>query len=216
MQSHHLRTLRTSRYYILGNQLEEVKDIWLVLHGYGQLARYFLKHFESLHHTGNIIVAPEALSRYYVNENTGRIGASWMTKDDREHEIVDYLEYLNSVMDCIPVGKSSRIHVLGFSQGAATACRYAMHAKLDITSLVCWAGFFPPDMNWNASRYLKEKFQAYLVYGNNDPYLNENLKAEVERVIENLPKKPELITFEGKHEMHASTLNDLFVKLENN
>src|SRR5688572_18536754 len=121
---HHIQTTRTARYYTLGELNEQTTDVWIVLHGYGQLAEYFIRHFKNIQQDHHFIVAPEALSRYYLNENTGRIGATWMTKEDRENEIQDYIQYLNNIVDTfnLPATKAGiptkvRLHVLGFSQG---------------------------------------------------------------------------------------------------
>src|SRR5688572_22997918 len=111
-QLHHITTKKTARYFTLGSLDENTKDIWLVLHGYGQLAEYFIRNFKPIQHPTNFFIAPEALSRFYVNETTGRIGATWMTKEDREHEIADYLMYLDTIINKLMVPTHCRIHVL--------------------------------------------------------------------------------------------------------
>src|ERR1051325_10016453 len=47
------------------------------------------------------LVAPEGLSRFYLSERATerRVGASWMTREDRLAEIADYLGYLDAVYD---------------------------------------------------------------------------------------------------------------------
>jgi len=213
-KTYHITTQRTARYFTLGELNTGTKDVWIVLHGYGQLAEYFIRHFKNIQNSHNFIVAPEALSRYYVNENTGRVGASWMTKDDREHEINDYLVYLEKILDNLAIEKSCNIHILGFSQGAATASRFAMHSKHKIHSLICWAGFFPPDMQWDSAQYMNEEMKAYVLIGNEDSYINEEQKIQMQKIIKSLVKQPELIIFEGKHEIIASTLSTLAQRIE--
>jgi predicted esterase len=212
---HHIQTKKTARYFTLGNLNEETQHIWLVLHGYGMLAEYFLRNFNSIQHAHNYVIAPEALSRFYLNQTTGRIGATWMTKEDREHEINDYLHYLDEILRTLPLPTGCKIHVLGFSQGAATACRWAMHTSYPVKTLICWAGFFPPDMLWNAPRYLNEEMKTYLLYGTHDEYVNDEVKKEIEQAITKLPRKPNIIIFEGKHEIVESTLYTLAKSLEN-
>lgn len=213
-KTHHIVTDRTARYYTLGEVGENTSDIWLVLHGYGQLASYFIKHFELIQNEHNCIIAPEALSRYYLNENTGRIGATWMTKEDRENEIKDYLKYLDNILDQFPIPDNCRIHVLGFSQGAATASRWLFHTKFKIQTLICWAGFFPPDMQWESEKYLDPALAVYLIYGNNDEYLTLELKQQMEQVLSKLSKKPTIINFEGRHQVVPATLRTLQQTIE--
>ncbi len=212
---HHIQTRKTARFFTLGNLTGDTRHIWLVLHGYGQLGEYFLRNFKDVQNKDNFIIAPEALSRFYVNETSGRIGATWMTKEDRELEIEDYLYYLDSILDSLNPTIDCRIHVLGFSQGAATACRWALNTHYAVNTLVWWAGFFPPDMQWNSPKYLDENFKTYLLYGNQDEYVNDDLKEQVAKVMNTLPKKPEIITFEGKHEMVNEVLNTLCKSIEN-
>src|SRR5258705_7905505 len=87
---------RMARYFTIGRPDREV---WFVLHGYGQLAARFLSRFEPLDDGGRLIVAPEALSRFYLTEDSAerRVGASWMTREDRLTEIEDYVQYLEAV-----------------------------------------------------------------------------------------------------------------------
>jgi len=213
---HHIPVTKTARYYTMGNLNEQTTDVWLVLHGYGQLAEYFIRHFKNIHHDHNFIIAPEALSRFYLNETTGRIGATWMTKEDRDAEINDYVNYLDEIIKTLILPTHVRLHVLGFSQGAATACRWAMQTSYNINSLICWAGFFPPDMQWDSPKYLTDNIKTYLLYGNQDEYVNDELKVQAEKLVQSLQKKPNIITFEGKHEIVESTLHILSKTVEKN
>lgn len=212
---HHIETTKTARFFTLGKPSTNTKHVWLVLHGYGQLAEYFIRNFQHIHNDENLIIAPEALSRFYLNETTGRIGATWMTKEDRELEIEDYLKYLDKVTNSLAISQDCKIHVLGFSQGAATACRWAIHTQRTINSLICWAGFFPPDMQWQSPKYLNESMSTYLLYGTKDEYVTEDVKKQLEQVISSIEKKPNIIIFEGKHEIVGPALHTLAKKIEN-
>ena len=206
---HHIKTQKTARYYTLGKLDSNTKHIWLVLHGYGQLAEYFIRNFKDIHYDHHFFIAPEGLSRFYLNETTGRVGATWMTKEDRENEIEDYLIYLDQILNSIEIPADCKINLLGFSQGAATACRWLFHTPLPIKTLICWSGFFPTDMQWNSLKYLNDDMKTYLLYGNQDEYVTEELMIEMQKIIKNLQKKPNIITFEGGHEILSPTLYTL-------
>lgn len=206
---HHLQTKRTARYYTAGELNSETQHVWLVLHGYGQLASFFIRHFEKFASRDNFFIAPEALNRFYLNQTTGRIGASWMTKEDRIHEIEDYINYLDDIISSLQISNRCAIHVLGFSQGAATACRWLFGTRFKIKTLICWAGFFPPDMQWESAKYLDESLNTYLIFGDADEYVTPEIKTEMDKVMNNLTKKPNIITFEGKHEIAQPTLQQL-------
>ena len=84
------------------NELTEATErIWLVFHGYGQLAEYFIKKFEDLDPTKNFIIAPQGLSKYYLQGVYGRVGASWMTKEDRLTEIANQYAYIDEVLKAV-------------------------------------------------------------------------------------------------------------------
>src|SRR2546425_5855384 len=84
MQEHQFSTPRSARYFTLGSP-QHAADVWLVCHGYGQLASRFLERFRPIAAERRCIVAPEGLSRFYLTESPAerRVGASWMTREDR-------------------------------------------------------------------------------------------------------------------------------------
>ena len=46
---HHIRISKRARYYTIGERAG-ASDVWIVCHGYGQLAGRFLRHFEPGEH----------------------------------------------------------------------------------------------------------------------------------------------------------------------
>lgn len=105
MREHHIRVARTGRYFTLGSAGTQLREIWVVCHGYRQLARRFLRRFADLDDLNRLIVAPEGLSRFYLHDTEGRhgkevpVGATCMTREDRENEISDYVGFLDGVLD---------------------------------------------------------------------------------------------------------------------
>ena len=170
---HHLAVTRSARYCHLSSG-GDVREVWYVLHGYGQLARNFLEACAPLAGEGRSLVAPEALSRYYASGDVSshaeaRVGASWMTREDREAEIRDCLAYLDALRLVVeaPLGPV-RSCVLGFSQGAATAARWAALGARPLDRVVLWAGLMPHDVDLAEHR---ERFARIdLVVGTGDEY----------------------------------------------
>src|SRR5690348_9673298 len=105
MHEFHIAVGRTARYVVLGSTAKTggLREVWVVLHGYGQLAATFARYFEILDDGTRLIVAPEALNRFYLTgptsgpANERPVGATWMTREDREHEIEDYVAYLDTL-----------------------------------------------------------------------------------------------------------------------
>lgn len=201
------------RYLKVGATDQEVTDILFVLHGYGQLAPYFLKKFEGLALPGLQIITPEGLSRFYLEGFSGRVGATWMTKEDRLTDINNYITYLNAVYDAVlePINsKSVRIHLLGFSQGAATVTRWAIQGGKPFDRLILWAGIFPHDMDLDLALKTFKGKALFLIYGDQDPFITEEKKSELLKMLETLPFPPEVIPFRGAHDIDLPTLKQLF------
>src|SRR5437773_9979565 len=124
MHEHHLSVSRTARYFTLGERSAAVAEVWFACHGYGQLGARFLEKLRVLDDGTRYLVAPEGLSRFYLSESPSerRVGASWMTREDRLAEIADYVQYLDAVDQRVfGVLDRSRVtgHALWVSQGAA-------------------------------------------------------------------------------------------------
>jgi len=211
MQEHHFSTSRSARYFTLGSP-EHAGDLWFVCHGYGQLAARFLERFHLLEAEGRCIVAPEGLSRFYLTESPTerRVGASWMTREDRLYEIDDYLRYLDAVYAKI-VLRNARVTVLGFSQGTATACRWTALGSSRIDRLIVWGGEVPPDLdleNTRAAERLRGS-KLTLVVGSRDQFLTPKIATATEARLREHKIPYELVPFEGGHEIDESTLERL-------
>src|SRR5205809_79787 len=146
MHEHHVEVTRTARYFTLGDPSGGVGEVWVVCHGYGQLASRFLEKLRVLDDGTRYLVAPEGLSRFYLSESPTerRVGASWMTREDRLAEIADYVQYLDAVYQEV-FGLLDRsqvtVHALGFSQGVATASRWTAMGKARVDRLSLCIGF---------------------------------------------------------------------------
>jgi len=193
-----------------------VESLWIVCHGYGQLASYFIKNFESLNDGKNLIVAPEGLHRFYWQGYTDRIAASWMTKEDRQNDIKDYVNFLDVVSDEVLSGfsKKPKINVLGFSQGTATACRWLCMGKLKADNLILWAGAFPHDLPFEVSKPVFNQMGVWLVVGDNDQFMEWVKVEEYEKELKKQGIDYRLLKFDGKHEVPENALLELAEELE--
>ncbi|WP_426059924.1 alpha/beta hydrolase [Hymenobacter sp. B1770] len=213
MTEHHLAVTRTARYYQLGELSASTTRVWFVCHGYGQLAAYFSRHFafltEADPHT--VVIVPEGLSRFYLSGNGGRVGASWMTRDDRLHEIEDHIGFLNQLAGQVLAASSPKVHVtvLGFSQGTATVSRWLTRAHLRPAHLVLWAGSFPEDLEPAVATRLLQNLPLTLVVGTEDEYLSDTIIAQQQALLQGLGATPQLVTFAGKHELNRRVLEDI-------
>jgi predicted esterase len=205
MQEHHFSTSRSARYYTLGSP-EHAADLWFVCHGYGQLASRFLERFRPIEAERRCIVAPEGLSRFYLTESPieRRVGASWMTREDRLHEIDDYVRFLDGVYAEV-VPRNARVTALGFSQGTATACRWTALGSSRVDRLIVWGGEVPPDLDLKRLGVPS----LTLVYGTRDEFFTPKIIAATETRLREHKIAYELVPFEGGHEVDEPTLRRL-------
>lgn len=181
--THHLRVQRTARYYTLGGESGAPRTVWFVLHGYGQLAGAFIRYFADLATPESLLVAPEAMNRFYLVQPSQAaaaerpVGATWMTREDRESEVADYIEYLDTLYEEIgapAVAADARVRVIGFSQGAATATRWVTHGRARVDQLILWGGLLPPEIELARGPAAIRNVPLTIVLGDTDQYVSDD------------------------------------------
>ena len=204
MQENHIDITKTARFFTQGN--EEAHEIWYLLHGYGMSAVSMLKSFEVVNNKHILWVAPEGLSRFYWNGFNGPVVASWMTKEDRTHEIQNYVDYLNLLNSKINTNQKP-INVLGFSQGVATACRWMAYSSLNFNKIVLWAGEPPSDIDYHLQ---KDKFKSLsMVIGKQDPFIHPSQIDKISTLFASSMIDFNLISFDGKHELNDEIITSI-------
>lgn len=211
---HHLSVPRTARYFTLGEPGPEVSEVWFGLHGYAQLGSGFARHCHALAAVHRLVVVPEALSRFYLGDHTVRagpdskIGASWMTREDREADIADYVEYLDRLYYHLVeqlVRETVTLHVLGFSQGTATAARWLARGRARAARLIVWGAPLPTDLDPADVDRLRE-CEIVLVAGSEDQYFTPKVLAGDEARLTRMGARFRTVRYEGGHALDAETL----------
>lgn len=212
MSVHSLKVQRTAHYHQLGNPGKHITRLIIACHGYGQAADKFIQKFDQLNDGQTLIVAPEALSKFYFNSMSGVVGASWMTKEHREDEITDYLNYLTQLQQQITpqLNKELEVTLFGFSQGGATISRYAILAKPTFHRLIIWASDFAHDIDFKSANNLLQTKQIYWVIGNEDQFITEKIKEKYLTFAKEQQIPYSLVEFEGKHHIKREVLGKLF------
>ncbi len=216
MQEHHLSVSRPARYFALGTSSGEVGEVWFACHGYGQGASRFLEKLRVLDDGQRYLVAPEGLSRFYLSESPTerRVGASWMTREDRLAEIEDYVRYLDAlyveVFGSLDRARVS-VHALGYSQGASTVSRWVAMGKAKIDRLTLWGGEFPPDLDLTLDTVVNRLRAARmtLVYGRSDEYITPKVVSGIVERFRQHEISYEEMPFDGGHELNEAALRRL-------
>lgn len=218
VSEHRLTVKRTARYCTLGDVSAPARDLWIVCHGFAQLARAFIEEFRTVGRPGRLIAAPEALNRFYLNRDGGRagpsapVGATWMTREDRLAEIDDYVRYLDDLHRELVdhLDRDIRVTALGFSQGTATVARWLVHGSAKIDRLVLWAGLLPPEIDpAGPARDRLASSDLHLVRGTRDAMLDAGRVGEESERLERAGIHCTVLEFEGGHRLDRATLERL-------
>jgi predicted esterase len=207
-----LITERTARYCTSGELNQDTKRVWIFLHGHKQLASSFITSFSELADEGDYIIAPEALNRLYVKGDSGDAGASWMTKEDRENEIKDYVNYLDKLFELEIESKRKnsnfKVYALGFSQGAATLTRWLVLGKSKVDVIIPWCGSLAHDVDYSASENFKSA-PVHLVYASDDRYYDKDFGKKQQEILQKHGINPKLHMFEGGHKVSTELIKRL-------
>ena len=160
---------------------------------------------------------PEALSRFYVTregERVGqRVGASWMTREDREAEVADIVRYLDDVFvaacaraDADP--RAVRLGAVGFSQGTATVTRWLAYSPLVAARArrggggsSCGAGALPHDLDLGEHAGWLGAADLRLVAGDRDEFATPGRVLKGERRLEDAGIAYDATSFSGGHRL---------------
>lgn len=205
---HTMAVTRQAHYATLGEPGPQVRKLWLVTHGYGQLAKTFINRFTDIVDDETLVIAPEGLSRFYWGGFTGPVVASWMTREDRLDEIADFCRMLDQLYQhyvplCHP---EVEITLLGFSQGTATQVRWIMHSFPHFHRLMLWAGQLPEDLDYTPHLdYFADK-ELHVAYGDQDPFVTPERKVILEEVLAQSGLEFTRFAYEGAHKVERDTL----------
>jgi predicted esterase len=140
------------------------------------------------------------------------VGATWMTREDRDREIEDHVRYLDTLYAHIRSQRGrARAHVtvLGFSQGVATVCRWLANGAARADRIVLWGGKIPPDVFPIDSSSPLRAATLTLVVGTGDEYLTPLVAAEQESRLRDEKLAYDVCRFDGGHAMDEEVLREI-------
>ena len=200
----------TNSYSTLNKLTDKTQYVWVVFHGIGYLSRYFLKYFDTLDEEEHYIIAPQAPSKFYLNNEYKHVGASWLTKEETYSSMDNLLNYLDEILAIETIPKSCKLVVLGFSQGVSVACRWVAKRKVHCNLLVLYAGGIPNELTEADFAHMDNNTQIKILIGNADEYLNEErMKKERQKIGALFNNQAEVIIFEGGHEVKKELIKTL-------
>ena len=212
IKTHHIATPKTARYTSYGKLSSKTKYFWFVLHGSNMLSEQMLYKFKDFDPETHFVIAPEGLSRFYVNGFGGEVVASWMTKRDRLEEIHDFSVFCSTLYDSYvqKLPESCRTIIMGFSQGGVTAMRWLHHLDVTVDFLIPYACWIPEDIDYSTAKTDWNKICKILTYGSEDQFLNEKKIIEIQEICKagNLDFHNEI--YAGDHRVDKKQLKKIF------
>jgi len=137
-------------------------------HGYSETAAIQMPRLEQMSPAGAwTLVSVQALHRFYRGR-TQEVGASWMTREDRDAAIADNLAYVAGALRLVPDDAEARVIYVGFSQGVAMAFRAALLGPTPAAGVIAVGGDVPPELLADPSLTFPPLF---LARGSSDEWL---------------------------------------------
>ena len=217
MFNKHNISFEFSSSYITYNKLtDKTENIWIVFHGYGQLSKHFIRRFDVLEGDKNYIIAPQGLSKFYVDEDYKNVGASWLTKEDRGSDLLNQQKYLIRLMDELKSKidfSKIKTNLFGFSQGVSALTRLLMNYNMKVNNVIIWAGWVPDEF-FNINKDVLKDTNLFFVVGNKDKYYNNPIiKGYIEKFKKTLNKEIDYFVFDGGHIVDRKVLKKINEKL---
>ncbi len=230
---HKITVARTARYAVVGAAPARAARLWIAFHGYAHRAEDFVAPFAESVPTDTRVIAPEGLSRFYLEMprpdggHLTRTGASWLTRDDRDDELRDALAMLHSVVArevtdvAAARGQTPAIGVLGFSQGVAMSMRWvadaannpALGQHTPVSAHVLWAGGLAHDVSDDSLRAGWKHTQVHVVAGERDKFASDTTRASLRTRLSSIGVKSHEHSFDGGHRLDTLLLATLLRQL---
>ncbi len=215
MATNWLEVSQQQRVDVEGQLSPNTEHLWIGLHGYGQLVQFFSRHFRDLVNTQRAFVFPQGPHKFYLEGVHGRVGASWMTKEDRLVDIQNQWNYLDEVIAWAKTqAPNAALHFVGFSQGVATGMRYLGNGNFTPVSFLAWAGSWPPDLEPQGVEALKStRFKGW--YGSEDSFIGVDKQEQIiTHYREEFALEMDWDRYEGGHTFDKVILAEAITQLE--
>lgn len=206
---------RTGLLALRGPERPRARELWYVLHGQAMRAAEILEMAGALDDGSRLLVAPEALNRHYVGPAVSRdapVGATWMTRAEREADIRDYVAYFESVHARMRErfgGTTPPVTILGFSQGGAAAVRWAAAGAVRPVHLVAWASSLPPEVDWRALMERQPGLRVTYVCGTRDRFITPKYLEAQHAILRDAGVPFAARSFAGGHRLDDDALRAL-------
>lgn len=203
MEKNELEVAITASYYKHGQIDVNTRKIWVIFHGYDQLAQEFAHGFSVLSAPDVCLIFPQGLSKFYLKGVENKIGASWMTSHDRETDISNYLAYLDQLYEreIKPFRTNISLNILGFSQGGHTASRWIHLSCIRYDRLVLWGVDLAKEIDKCDVKAQFSHGSNQVVIGDQDRFVSKDQLKQMSKHYLDIGFEYQLFEYHGKHEI---------------
>lgn len=201
----HERTIATGihgRCLIHPGASSEPMPLLVGFHGYAEDAEAQMERLRAIPGSEQwLLLSIQALNRFY-DRRTGRVVASWMTRQNRELAIGDNTTYIRSTIDEISAewAVETKVVFAGFSQGVGMAFRAATSSVVPVAGVIAAGGDIPPEIS---SDGLKKIDSVLIARGTTDTLYPADQFARDEERLRAAPVPTRAFSFTGAHEWNA-------------
>lgn len=196
-------------YFTLGSPRQGSGNTWVVFHGIGQLARYFLRNFTHLDLTRNYVLAPQAPSLYYTSDTYDRVGASWLTRENTASQMENLLAYLDGMAAEEGLKECNNLIVFGYSQGVSVLCRWVARRRITCKRIILYAGRVPSELSSGDFEHLPESCRVELYHGDSDPMADKWGRKELaDHARAVFGSRLEIVNYRGGHEIQRKWIRE--------
>lgn len=198
-------------YFKVGSITPKTNNVWIIFHGYGQLAEEFRSSFKVLETEENFMFYPQGLSKFYLKVVTKNIGSSWMTSLDRDTDIENYLSYLDAIYKSAlkPFLNGKRVTILGFSQGGHTASRWIANSHIRYDHLILWGSSLAHEIGSREVECFFASGKNSIVLGDQDRFIDAKQMAITQKRYQRIGFEYQLIQYHGGHDIYPDVLQKL-------
>jgi predicted esterase len=101
---------------------------------------------------------------------------------------------------------ASRVTVLGFSQGGATANRWLTRGSSRADRLLMWGALLATDSDLDQAASFFRTVELTLIYGLRDQYASQGMIENYVKTLDSHSVPYRVVTFDGGHRMDRATL----------
>lgn len=180
------------------------------LHGWGQSCRGFSRRLGPLADAGFAVVVPQAPHQFYVSMDPKKVGFSWLTMYERDRSIAEFVEGLSAVIDDVGAKhglETSRVFIIGFSQGVSMAHRFAVSGVAAVAAIAACAADLPPDVE--AQLPAPHLYPVLIVHAHEDPIVPWEKGESAAAAIDRAGHPVDVHRFGGGHTLPADVVKHI-------